>query len=229
MKPQLWSLPTLIALSAGLAFVGPRASGQDAPKAEPRGPHRVVVRTVLLRRPEARPMAVGDRLGKDVVAAPIAPAGSGPSPLLAGKAPGPIVLFCWSARCPVTRRYDEALAALVRDFGGRIRFALLCPNDDEDDAALTQAAERAGLDVPVLRDHGQAAADRLGAWVTPTALVFDGDGVLRYRGPVDDDRAAKSRVNEQHLRRALQAILAGKDVENAEPRAFGSSVRRPGS
>jgi hypothetical protein len=215
------------ALCAVLLALG-AAGAQDAPAREPAPRPRRPVRTVQIRRPAQPALAVGERLPEEVTARRLlpAPAATEPAPLLAGRAPGPFVLVFWSADCPVTRRYDEALANLFKDYAGTVRFALVCANDDEPDDALTAAAGRAGFAVQVLRDPAHAAADRLGVWVTPTVLVFDGEGALRYRGPIDDDRAAMGRETEQHVRKALEALTQGLATEGAEPRAYGSAIPR---
>ena len=61
--------------------------------------------------------------------------------------------------------------------------------------------------------------------VTPTALLFDRAGVLRYRGPLNDDRQGRKKEPAQLLRVALVAVQEGRAVEAAEPRAFGSTLR----
>ena len=137
----------------------------------------------------------------------------------------PLIALFWSSRCPVSRRYGAVLKALAKDYEGRAKFVVVFPNSTE-----TPADARAWLDgeapaVPGALDRRRDAATKLAVVVTPTALVFDGAGVLRYRGPIDDDRRRRQRDTIDHLKIAIDAILAGTPVENPEPRAFGSSVR----
>jgi thiol-disulfide isomerase/thioredoxin len=141
-------------------------------------------------------------------------------------APRSLVVFFSSARCPFCRRYAPALREVVKDYRDRVRFAVVFPNATEGDEHIRVALDEARLAVPAFTDRRQRAADRLGVRVTPVAVVVDAAGVLRYRGPVDDDRRRRERDTTDHLRAALDAVLAGRPVETAEPRAFGSSVRR---
>ncbi len=204
----------------------------EAPTTRSLGPG--VLRVVVLPPLEVAAMPLGGQITPELRVTRVARNADGeiadvaePAPLLSGDASAPFVLLFWSGRCPVSRRYREATEALIRDYGGRVRFAFVL-NGDEPGRDLFDMLDAAELTVPALRDGEHALANQLGVWVTPSALVFDAQGSLRYRGPIDDDRAAKDREAAPYLRDALQAVLAGRDVESAEPRAFGSAIRRPG-
>lgn len=137
----------------------------------------------------------------------------------------PLVALFWSSRCPVCKRYGAALKSLAKDYEGRARFVLVFPNATETPEAAKAWIDGESPAVPGALDRRRDAVTRLAVVVTPTALVFDGSGVLRYRGPIDDDRRRRQRDTVDHLKIAVDAILAGNAVENPEPRAFGSSVR----
>ena len=62
------------------------------------------------------------------------------------------------------------------------------------------------------------ASDRLGAQATPETFVIDSSGVIRYHGSIDD--------SQSEARGALDAVLAGKQPEAAETKAFGCSIQR---
>lgn len=177
-------------------------------------------------RPDAaEPLSVGGSLTDDILVRPLgATAEDPPVPLTTSGQPT-VVLF-WSARCPVCRRYGSVVKALGKDYEGRARLVVLFPNATESEIDARAWLDAEGVACQAALDARREAASRLAAYVTPTALVFDAGGVLRYRGPVDDDRRARRRDTVDHLRAALDAVLAGKPVENPEPRAFGSSVRR---
>jgi thiol-disulfide isomerase/thioredoxin len=171
--------------------------------------------------------AVGAVPGDDVRVTPLVRGDEKDVPLTSlGGDPGkPLVVLLWSAKCPVCRRYSAAVRALAKDYEGRSRVALVFPNATESEADVRAWLDAQNVVLPTAVDPKQAASSRFAAAVTPTALVFDATGALRYRGPIDDDRRARGRDTTDHLRIALDAVIAGKDVENAEPRAFGSSVR----
>jgi thiol-disulfide isomerase/thioredoxin len=137
----------------------------------------------------------------------------------------PLVVFFWSARCPVCRRYAPVVRALAKEYETRARVALVFANAAESEADVRSWLDAENVACVAAIDVRQEAATKLAAAVTPTALVFDAGGTLRYRGPIDDDRRARRRDAVEFLRAALDAVAAGKPVENPEPRAFGSAVR----
>jgi len=205
---------------------------EPAPREAPRGAER------------AAPLVVGAKLPESVVVTPLAspsPAAgeaeadppsepAPPSPValasLAGQPARPLVVLFWSARCPVCRRYNTLFRGLVKEYGDRVAFAVVCPNANETDEYLRGTLRDARIEAPAASDRQGRASEALGVRVTPTALLFDPSGTLRYRGPLDDDRKHRERDTTEHLRLALDAVLGGRDVPSADPRAFGSAVRR---
>jgi len=174
----------------------------------------------------SEPLGVGGELTDEVRVTPLAGGGDVPLASLGGDEGRPLVVLFWSARCPVCKRYDAVLKSLAKDYEGRARVVLVFPNATETAEDVKSWLDAETVTSVAALDPTRDAATRLAVVVTPTVLVFDGTGVLRYRGPIDDDRRARRHDETQLLRLALDATLAGKPVENPEPRAFGSSVRR---
>lgn len=208
-----------LALTVSLAlaaFAAPALTGEDA------------IPTVRVPVPP-EPVAIGGVLPPDLRVTPVSlgNAAAEPVPLesFGGDPEKPLVVLFWSARCPVCRRYGPVLKALAKDYEGRAHLAVVFPNATETEADVRTWLDATGATGALALDPKREAAHVLGAAVTPTALVFDAAGTLKYRGPIDDDRRARRRDTTDHLRVALEAVLAGKPVENPEPRAFGSSVR----
>jgi thiol-disulfide isomerase/thioredoxin len=198
----------LVALAAGAAIPGDQIPPAGSP---------------VVADPE--PLGVGGQMPADLRVTPLADAGKD-VPLADFAEPDkPLVTLFWSSRCPVCRRYGAVLKALAKEYEGRARFVVVFPNSTESPADAKAWLDGEVAAVPGALDRRRAAATGLAVAVTPTALVFDGSGVLRYRGPIDDDRRRRQRDTVDHLKIAIDAILAGNPVENPEPRAFGSSVR----
>jgi len=199
------------------------AEAEDATPAEPPGPpavgeaapERLSLRA--LPRPGAEPAAVEP--GDDEPVAGIETAS------LAGDTPRPVVVVFWSSRCTVCKRYAEVLQRLAGALGDRAAIVLVASGAEETPENVRQAKDDAKLRLRVLLDTDSQAAKALGVRVTPTALLLDAEGVLRYRGPIDDDRRARSRDARELLRPAVEAVLAGKAVENGDVRPFGSALR----
>jgi len=190
----------------GAAPPGPPAVGDPVPE-------RLFLRA--LPRPGADPAADD----------PEQPDPGMPTATLAGETPRPVVLVFWSSRCPVCKRYAEVLQKLAGALGDRAAVVLVASGADETPENVRQVKDEAKLRLRVLLDTESKAAKALGVRVTPTALLLDAEGVLRYRGPIDDDRRARSRDARELLRPAVEAVLAGKPVENGDIRPFGSALR----
>ena len=143
---------------------------------------------------------------------------------LKGKA-GTVVLFI-ATKCPVSNAYNERMAKLAADYGARgVNVVGINSNSTEPAAEVKAHAAEKGLTFTILKDEGNRIADRLGAQVTPEAYLLDANGKLVYRGSIDNSRNADN-VTANHLRDAVEAVIAGKAVEKAEVRAFGCSIKR---
>ena len=144
---------------------------------------------------------------------------------LVGETARPLVLVFWSSECVVCSRYAEALAELAETVGDSAAVVIVATGSEEAPDALRKAFAEVGLGAPVFLDPDRAAAERLGVRVTPTAFVVGPDNVLRYRGPIDDDRRARRRDARALLLPAVQAVASGREVEPADVPPFGSAVR----
>jgi hypothetical protein len=80
--------------------------------------------------------------------------------------------------------------------------------------------KQSGFAIPVLADDGNVAADY---FRVPNFLVFvviDGEGRMRYWGGIDD-HPDEARVKRRHLREAIDAVLAGREVARKQAFALG--------
>ncbi len=84
----------------------------------------------------------------------------------------------------------------------------------------------------MLSDPQLTAVAAFKAETTPEAFVLDANFVLRYRGRIDNGYAARLKCNSQttehDLKRAIDEVLAGKDVSvpATRPSAVHLSARR---
>jgi hypothetical protein len=126
------------------------------------------------------------------------------------KAPATVLLWT-SSYCPTSKIYEERIAELTRRnpdvqwFGINSSAMEGVPELRE---YFAENPERLGM--PVLKDERNVLADRFGARVTTESFVFDREGVLQYRGAIDDARNP-TRVRQQFLRDAVRAVSAGND------------------
>ena len=136
-----------------------------------------------------------------------------------------VVIFV-STICPISNAYHERMSSIFKDYSDKsVQFAFVNTNSNEslEDIATHAKANRFAFSVH--KDKGHELADRLGAQFTPETYVFDNTGTLRYHGYIDDSRN-EARVQVQGLRRALDAVLAGKAVELKDTKAFGCTIKR---
>ncbi|MBZ5494914.1 MAG: redoxin domain-containing protein [Acidobacteriia bacterium] len=138
-----------------------------------------------------------------------------------------LVLEFWSFKCPVSLAYDERVAALQSKYGGRgVSVLAVASNKNESSAEVKRNAENLKLAFPVLLDQDGMLAEKLGATHTPSVFILDGTGTLRYRGAIDNNKRATERGRIAYVEAALDALLAGQPVPQADTQVFGCSIKR---
>ena len=126
-----------------------------------------------------------------------------------------VVLWAFAAECPIVRQYAEELGRLAKEFAPRgVRFLALDSAPQDDRAGVTAELAELGLDLPVLMDVTQCAAEMLEVTRTAEALVISTkDWRVLWRGPVDDrvgSGGQREAASRSLLRETLEAVLAGK-------------------
>ena len=137
-----------------------------------------------------------------------------------------IVLIFVSTQCPVSNAYNERMAKLNEDFEERgVVFLGINANVAEDVAQIKQHAKEHHLPFIILKDKGNVIADKLEASVTPEVYVLNPKHEVLYHGRIDDSRN-EEKVASEDTRKALEEILAGKEVSMARTKAFGCTIKR---
>lgn len=138
------------------------------------------------------------------------------------------VLVFLSAQCPVVKAYNDRINQIAADYASKgIAFIGINSNATEDLAWISSDAATVGYKFPLLIDKGNVLADKLGATVTPEVYFFDSKNVLLYHGAIDNDKSAKN-IQEQYLRTAFDAAIAGGKIEKTKTNAFGCTIKRAG-
>lgn len=138
-----------------------------------------------------------------------------------------VILNFWSAECPVSRELDGYFHQRYQQWAHEgITLLAIDSNSHYEDEVIRQVKAERGLPFPILRDRGNVVADLYDALTTPHVFVIDREGVLRYRGAVDD-RTFRKRVPERnYLEEALAAILADRPVPQPETEPYGCTIVR---
>jgi peroxiredoxin len=141
---------------------------------------------------------------------------------------GTVLIFI-SVQCPVSNAYNERMEKLYEDYKAKgVAVVGINANATEPAERVKEHAKEKGLNFPVLKDPDNRVADRLGASHTPEVFFLDAASKLVYHGAIDN-ATNPVMVNTNHLRNAIDAVLAGKPVERSDVKAFGCSIKRAGS
>lgn len=137
------------------------------------------------------------------------------------------VLVFWSAGCPCVRRYQERVDALLDTYPkDRVRVVALVSNAGETLAEDLKVAVERGVRVPIYRDEGGRVARSLGARSTPTVVVLDGKGDVRFLGWIDNERLPGIEGREPWLDEALAGVLAGRNDFKKKTPTYGCIITR---
>ncbi len=140
-----------------------------------------------------------------------------------------VVVFTCNA-CPFAKAFEPRIIEIANRFREKgVTFYAVNPNDDVQysDETLANMKQRAGekeYPFPYLKDGDSSIARAYGARVTPHVYVVDGDGIVRYRGYVDDSAKPAERKTTG-LINALGSLTDGRGVELADTRAFGCTIK----
>ncbi len=131
--------------------------------------------------------------------------------------------------CPIANSYAAEYSRLSTEFSPRgIPVVVVYVDPDLTPAKMDEHARQYLLKSPVLLDSLLTWGNRAGATKTPEAAVFSLDGNLLYRGRIDDRyvKVGKARAvaTSYDLRKALEAILAGKPVAHRFTEAVGCHI-----
>jgi hypothetical protein len=140
------------------------------------------------------------------------------------------ILFFVTSDCPISNGYAPAIRQICGTNRARGIDCSLVYEDVEiaPDGVRRHLEEFGYRGIPATIDRDRTIADRARATVTPQAVVVDAAGEVRYRGRIDNryaDFGKPRRVVTIHdLQNALDAVVAGRPVENAETPALGCFI-----
>jgi len=150
-----------------------------------------------------------------------------------------IVVFT-SNHCPTAQAYEERLKKIVVDYKPRgVAMVAIQPNSPKglrlDELGYTELgdtfaemqirAREKDFNFPYIDDGDTQKISRAyGCKATPHAFLFDAERKLRYVGRIDDSERPEG-VKVSDLRNALDALLAGKEVEVKTTPTFGCSTK----
>jgi len=132
-----------------------------------------------------------------------------------------VVLFFMSEQCDVTWRYEKRMGQLMQQYGKKdVAFLSVRCSANDTPQSICKFAESKNFVMPLLNDANGLMTDYFHVTNTPSFVLIDKKGTLRYFGSFDDDMEEKT-VTKRYLPDALEATLADKMVSIKQTMPFG--------
>ena len=146
-------------------------------------------------------------------------------------APALLVIFMCN-HCPFVIHVADELARLAAEYQRRgVAIVGINANDTasyprDSPEQMIHESEARGYGFPYLFDETQEVAKRYHAACTPDFFLFDAKQRLVYRGQLDDSRPQSGiPVTGRDLRAAMDAVLAGKPVDEDQKPSLGCNIK----
>jgi hypothetical protein len=140
------------------------------------------------------------------------------------------VLFFITHDCPISNTYSPEIRRLQAEFESQgFSFSIVYVDPDAKTATLRKHQQEFGLEsLTAFHDRHHRLVTTTGAKVTPEAVVIDKQGVIAYRGRINnlyaDFGKRRRRATVTELRDALQAMLKGTPIKTPRSDAIGCYI-----
>lgn len=143
---------------------------------------------------------------------------------------GTLVIFSCNA-CPWVKKWEDRISSIGNTYQEKgIGVIMINSNDPkkvaedgfEEMVARTKAK---AFGFPYVVDATSEVARAFGATRTPEVFLFDAKGKLVYHGAVDDNASDAKAVEVPYLTQALNAVISGKAVPQAQTKALGCGIK----
>ncbi|GMU34332.1 MAG: redoxin domain-containing protein [Planctomycetia bacterium] len=135
--------------------------------------------------------------------------------------------------CPISERYMPRLAELEKKYGPKkVKFVGINANPQDSLKAIAKEAKVRGVKFPMLQDKNHALTEQLDAKTSTEVFVIDKEGLIRYRGMIDDQYALgekRDKPKVKYLQKAIDAALKGNDPRETRTAAPGCLITRTAS
>lgn len=138
-----------------------------------------------------------------------------------------VVLDFCSHKCPWSRGADKTLPELAKTYGEKdVVFLGIDSHKSTPPEEIKEYAAEQKILHPILKDVENQYADAVGATRTPEFYILDKELKLAYHGAFDDRKAPDKPGENNHVRNALDDLLAGQPVKNPKVDAWGCTIKR---
>jgi peroxiredoxin len=141
-----------------------------------------------------------------------------------------LVMFICN-HCPYVKAIEDRLIELGHQLNQlKIPLVAICSNDEdsypEDNFAhLKQRWLEKNYPFPYLHDKTQHVAKAFGAVCTPDFFLYDSQGLLQYRGRLDDSWKDPTKVTRRELLEAAQCLLEKRPLPKNPTPSMGCSIK----
>ena len=149
----------------------------------------------------------------------------------AEKENGLLVMFSCNT-CPFVIK-NEPITKKTMDYAVAHNVGMVIINSNEaqrGDAdsyeAMKKFAKEQGYTVPYLVDENSKLADVFGANHTPEVFLFNKQHKLVYKGAMNDNPGDPSGYKRMYIQDAINAMVAGKNVNPNTTKSVGCSIKR---
>jgi peroxiredoxin len=146
---------------------------------------------------------------------------------------GVIVIFDCNT-CPYSKAYNERILALDKKYAAKnVPVVVINANDpsispgDSFEHMVKQAKDKK-YSFPYLIDETQEVAKNFGATNTPHVYVLakTGDNFkVAYIGAIDNNSKDAKAADKKYVEDAVDALLAGKEIETNKTKAIGCTIK----
>jgi peroxiredoxin len=136
-----------------------------------------------------------------------------------------VIVNFWSCECPHSERTDKAIMSMFVQWQDNVSMLTIASNRNENAEDVANVSEARRLPT-VLHDAKCQVADMFEAQTTPHVFVIDREGILRYRGAVDDVTFRQRVPTRFFLDLAVESLLEGHLPELTESPAYGCAIVR---
>lgn len=137
-------------------------------------------------------------------------------------------------RCTSVEKYIDRLKTIQTEFSPS-GFTLIGLNSNDVNSGedmnpgsnfedMKVFAQRHELNFPYLWDTTQDVTCSFGAVSTPTAFLIDNEGIVRYKGQIDDHPQDPSATGEDYLRNAIACLFQGQEIQPAQTPQLGTPL-----
>jgi len=113
----------------------------------------------------------------------------------------------------------------LAEWDGNVELLSIASNRNESVQSVEEVSKTRHLP-GVLLDAEHVVADLYEAITTPHVFVVDRDGILRYRGAVDDMKFRQQKATRLFVKEAVESLLEGQSPTLTETLSYGCAIVR---